>query len=618
MNQQEQSQQHQSSSGNSVKEEEMLALDQFPQLKSSNNNNSTTSSNTSSVNKKELNKKKVTNNKKNKKKKNQTTLSFNEFTENIQQQQQFIPTEFLLEEEEDLQQLGQQQQLENYDIDNIDIEQQLLILQQIEQEKLTQQHLEDENFAKLLQEEENLQSATVIGEEEEEEDNDVNNILDLELESAMDSSKNLEIISNANSTGLGGDRIDALMRADTKIKEFKLKDVSALAYSSRRNKKETIQRIRQVDKQDKSTFDKVLDQRTQLILYKLINNGILRKISGTISTGKESHVFHAVGPKFVILNNNKKGQVTGDVINETSDIINSNEVDDNKKVTFQVEDDNKEEEQDFCIKVFKTIGMSFRKREEYQNSEHRFKEKLKTNSQKNVKKYAEKEMRNLKKLVEANIPCPQPYLLKDHILLMSFIGKNGFSAPSLKEIDIQSLDKLQDIYIQVITNMRKMYQKAHLIHSDLSEYNILYFKNKIYFIDVSQSVESHHTNAKQFLRNDCKHVNDYFKRQGLVNILTDKELFEYVINDNKEESEDELLKYTLDCTLHRDITTIDQSIDDDYFSQVFLPESTLGFDDMDSNVVISHNSQYEKEEDEEEEVGNEEPITEEFIYITDI
>ena len=38
-----------------------------------------------------------------------------------------------------------------------------------------------------------------------------------------------------------------------------------------------------------------MDPRTRLIMYKMVNNGTLESISGSISTGKESVVFHAYG-----------------------------------------------------------------------------------------------------------------------------------------------------------------------------------------------------------------------------------------------------------------------------------------------------------------------------------
>jgi RIO kinase 1 len=42
-----------------------------------------------------------------------------------------------------------------------------------------------------------------------------------------------------------------------------------------------------------------------------------------------------------------------------------------------------------------------------------------------VKMWAEKELRNLKRLVAAGIPCPTPLLLKSHVLMMTFIGTDG-------------------------------------------------------------------------------------------------------------------------------------------------------------------------------------------------
>ena len=42
-----------------------------------------------------------------------------------------------------------------------------------------------------------------------------------------------------------------------------------------------------------------------------------------------------------------------------------------------------------------------------------------------VKTWAEKEMRNLKRLHMAGIPCPEPHLLKSHVLIMEFLGNDG-------------------------------------------------------------------------------------------------------------------------------------------------------------------------------------------------
>ena len=60
-------------------------------------------------------------------------------------------------------------------------------------------------------------------------------------------------------------------------------------------------------------------------------------------------------------------------------------------------------------------------------------------------------------------------------------------------------------------NMKNMYSKANLVHADLSEYNMLWFKDQLYFIDVSQAVEKQHPLAMVFLLRDCGNVVDVSK-----------------------------------------------------------------------------------------------------------
>lgn len=56
------------------------------------------------------------------------------------------------------------------------------------------------------------------------------------------------------------------------------------------------------------------------------------------------------------------------------------------------------------------------------------------NPRKMVRLWAEKEMRNLTRMYSAGLPVPQPILLRSHVLMMSFIGKDGWPAPKLKVI----------------------------------------------------------------------------------------------------------------------------------------------------------------------------------------
>lgn len=79
-----------------------------------------------------------------------------------------------------------------------------------------------------------------------------------------------------------------------------------------------------------------------------------------------------------------------------------------------------------AVKIYKTSILVFKDRERYVAGEYRFKGGFnKRNPRKMVAMWAEKEMRNLKRLHTAGIPCPEPLLLRNHILVMTFLGKDG-------------------------------------------------------------------------------------------------------------------------------------------------------------------------------------------------
>jgi RIO kinase 1 len=145
-----------------------------------------------------------------------------------------------------------------------------------------------------------------------------------------------------------------------------------------------------------------------------------------------------------------------------------------------------------------------------------------------VKVWAEKEMRNYRRLYAAGIPCPAPILLKSHVLIMEFLGNNGWPSPRLKDANLKE-KRLREAYVQTVSIMRHMYQRCRLVHGDLSEYNLLWHDNGIYVIDVSQSVESDHPSALDFLRKDASNVNDYFEKAGGLDVMTTRQLFEFII-----------------------------------------------------------------------------------------
>ncbi|XP_072524833.1 serine/threonine-protein kinase RIO1 [Salminus brasiliensis] len=235
------------------------------------------------------------------------------------------------------------------------------------------------------------------------------------------------------------------------------------------------------DKSDRATVEQVLDPRTRMILFKMLSRGVISEINGCISTGKEANVYHA---------STAKGESR-------------------------------------AIKIYKTSILLFKDRDKYVSGEFRFRHGYcKGNPRKMVRTWAEKEMRNLIRLQTAGIPSPEPIMLRSHVLVMGFIGKDEMPAPLLKNAAL-SESKARELYLQVIQNMRLMYQDARLVHADLSEFNMLYHDGDAYIIDVSQSVEHDHPHALEFLRKDCSNVNDFFQKHSVA-VMTVRELFEFV------------------------------------------------------------------------------------------
>ncbi len=166
------------------------------------------------------------------------------------------------------------------------------------------------------------------------------------------------------------------------------------------------------DKRDQATNEISLDPRTRLILFKFVNADLIDSIGGIVSTGKEATIFYAPGGK-------------------TQEVLVPKEL---------------------AIKVFKTTLNEFKTREKYIADDYRFKDRFKhLNPQKIVRLWAEKEMHNLMKMRRFEIRCPDVVMLKRHVLVMSFIGKDSKAAIKLKDanLDEEQLKFAYDECIQV-------------------------------------------------------------------------------------------------------------------------------------------------------------------------
>lgn len=355
---------------------------------------------------------------------------------------------------------------------------------------------------------------------------------------------------NLGNTIFSATGVDLSQAASSSIKEHTRKEGGAAKANTK-------------DRADRATVEQVLDPRTRMILFKLINNGYFNEINGCISTGKEANVYHAV--RTVALSDKRKhnGEVVG--IEETAE---------GENVEIRA-DNGLSGPMEMAVKIFKTSILVFKDRDQYVTGEFRFRRGYsRHNPRKMVRVWAEKEMRNLVRMHAANIPCPQPLLLRNHVLIMGYIGKQGWAAPRLKDAGL-NVEQFRDAYGQVVKHMRTLYNKCRLVHADLSEYNILYYKKTCYIIDVGQAVENDHPSALEFLRRDAANINLYFHKNDVLT-MSNRELFDFIIDPTLlDEQIDEYLERVQDrvATRARDQTDKEAEIEDKVFLQAFIPRT---------------------------------------------
>ncbi|CAE6924315.1 RIOK1 [Symbiodinium natans] len=285
----------------------------------------------------------------------------------------------------------------------------------------------------------------------------------------------------------------------------------------------------------RATVEQVLDSRTMHVLSKFLKRGLFDEIHGCISTGKEANVYYAT---------------SGDGIER-------------------------------AVKVYKTSILVFKDRARYVEGEFRFRQGYcKGNPRKMVAQWAEKEMRNLRRLAAVGIPCPEVLDVRQNVLVMEFLGQDGNAAPRLK--DAEGLDALSwdQLYMDCALLMRAMMQRCKLVHGDLSEYNMLYNDAKLYIIDVSQSVESDHPQALDFLKRDCVNVNNFFAKRMSTRVLPVKRLFDFVVSRELPrlgtsgaiyDDDSEAFKALMDAAENGDFDQEDA--DDEVFIQTWIPSN---------------------------------------------
>jgi len=233
--------------------------------------------------------------------------------------------------------------------------------------------------------------------------------------------------------------------------------------------------------EDYQVFDNVFDVQTIMIINDLRDDGVIHEIRGSLAAGKESKVYTAIAP------------------DKTS----------------------------LILKIYLTVSAEFKKRLQYIAGDPRFSD-IKPGSRSLIAAWARKEFKNMKAAHAAGVNVPEPIAVKKNVLVMEFIGDiEGNSVPQLVESEVTS-----DDYKQVIEQMILLYQKAGLVHADLSEYNIFKTGNGVMLFDFGSAVDIQHPNSKQFLVRDVINVNRFFDKRG-IEVLDTAQTVEKIKGDDK-------------------------------------------------------------------------------------
>ncbi|HME55465.1 MAG TPA: serine protein kinase RIO [Candidatus Lokiarchaeia archaeon] len=217
------------------------------------------------------------------------------------------------------------------------------------------------------------------------------------------------------------------------------------------------------DSSDRQALEAVMSPRISRIIFDLEAKGKLKNIIGILNAGKEANVYNGTTP-------------------------------DGREV---------------AIKVWRINSQTSKWMQDYIRGDPRFKTYHKRNSTSLMTTWAMKEFKNLRRARDAGVPCPEPIVVRENVLVMEFIGKEG--TPAKRLVDVELKDPLKHLNV-ILQGIEDLIIKARLVHGDLSAFNILYDENKdqVYFIDFAQGVLMDHPNSRKYFNRDIDNVLGYF------------------------------------------------------------------------------------------------------------
>ena len=118
------------------------------------------------------------------------------------------------------------------------------------------------------------------------------------------------------------------------------------------------------------------------------------------------------------------------------------------------------------------------------------------------------------RLFDAGADVPEPLARSEDAILMELVSSEGAAAPQLRFVELEheearaALERLQ-------RNV-EIFLDLHLVHGDLSAYNVLWADGRPRIIDLPQALNLHtHADGFSYLRRDVANLERYFARYGL-------------------------------------------------------------------------------------------------------
>jgi len=114
----------------------------------------------------------------------------------------------------------------------------------------------------------------------------------------------------------------------------------------------------------------------------------------------------------------------------------------------------------------------------------------------------------------AGLSVPYPVAYADDVFDLQFVGDPDGAAPQLNAARLDA-DGLEEAYAQLVVGLRGM-TALGIAHGDLSAYNLLWWQERLWFIDFPQAIDiAANPMGLDFLHRDAVNVCTWFGRRGL-------------------------------------------------------------------------------------------------------